>query len=158
MASAAFEIEHHRQAARRAVPSVRVVQGGGYRLRRAKEIARQAATVLVVALILGLITAIVASQARITELSGEIDAKNSELSEARTTYDYLTSQMDEIANMSNLGAVAEKQLGLVKSDPSQITYVQVENESVIEHNESEAAKLLDGLRTAALSLIGNFDP
>lgn len=157
MASAAFEIEHRRPAARR-VPSVRVVQGGGYRMRRAREVARQAAMVLVVALILGLITAIVASQARITELSGEIDAKNSELSEAKTTYDYLTSQMDEIANMSNLGTVAENRLGLVKSDPSQITYMQVENESVIEHNESDAAKLLDGLRTAALSLIGNFDP
>lgn len=127
-------------------------------MRRAREVARQAAMVLVVALILGLITAIVASQARITELSGEIDAKNSELSEAKTTYDYLTSQMDEIANMSNLGTVAENRLGLVKSDPSQITYMQVENESVIEHNESDAAKLLDGLRTAALSLIGNFDP
>ena len=66
--------------------------------------------------------------------------------------------MDEIANMSNLGVVAEKQLGLVKSDPSQITYIQLENESVIERSESEAAKLLDDLRTAALSLIGNFDP
>ena len=60
--------------------------------------------------------------------------------------------------MSNLGVVAEKQLGLVKSDPSQITYIQLENESVIERSESEAAKLLDDLRTAALSLIGNFDP
>ncbi len=127
-------------------------------MRRAREMARQAAVVLVVALLLGLITAIVASQARITELSGEIDAKNTELTEAHTTFDYLTSQMDEIANMSNLGVVAEKQLGLVKSDPSQITYIQLENESVIERSESEAAKLLDDLRTAALSLIGNFDP
>ena len=155
MASAAFQIEHRRPAARRAAPQVRVVQGGRYRMRRAREMARQAAVVLVVAL---LITAIVASQARITELSGEIDAKNTELTEARTTFDYLTSQMDEIANMSNLGVVAEKQLGLVKSDPSQITYIQLENESVIERSESEAAKLLDDLRTAALSLIGNFDP
>lgn len=158
MASAAFQIEHRRPAARRAAPQVRVVQGGRYRMRRAREMARQAVVVLVVALLLGLITAIVASQARITELSGEIDAKNTELTEARTTFDYLTSQMDEIANMSNLGVVAEKQLGLVKSDPSQITYIQLENESVIERSESEAAKLLDDLRTAALSLIGNFDP
>ena len=68
MASAAFQIEHRRPAARRAAPQVRVVQGGRYRMRRAREMARQAAVVLVVALLLGLITAIVASQARITEL------------------------------------------------------------------------------------------
>ena len=59
MASAAFQIEHRRPAARRAAPQVRVVQGGRYRMRRAREMARQAAVVLVVALLLGLITAIV---------------------------------------------------------------------------------------------------
>ena len=110
MVSAAVQLDH-RVVPRRAAPRLRVVRGGRYTLNRAGALARQAAVVLVVALVLGLVTAIVASQARLTELTGEIDAKRADLAEAQTTYDYLTSQMDEIANMSNLGTVAEKQLG-----------------------------------------------
>ena len=66
--------------------------------------------------------------------------------------------MDEIANMSNLGTVAEKQLGLVKTDPSQITYLRIESEGVIERSESQTGKALEDLRTAALSLLDSFDP
>ena len=154
MASAAVQLDH-RVAPHRAAPRLRVVRGGRYTLNRAGALARQAA---VVALVLGLVTAIVASQARLTELTGEIDAKRADLAEAQTTYDYLTSQMDEIANMSNLGTVAEKQLGLVKTDPSQITYLRIESEGVIERSESQTGKALEDLRTAALSLLDSFDP
>ena len=157
MASAAVQLDH-RVAPHRAAPRLRVVRGGRYTLNRAGALARQAAVVLVVALVLGLVTAIVASQARLTELTGEIDAKRADLAEAQTTYDYLTSQMDEIANMSNLGTVAEKQLGLVKADPSQITYLRIESEGVIERSESQTGKALEDLRTAALSLLDSFDP
>ena len=68
MASAAVQLDH-RVAPRRAAPRLRVVRGGRYTLNRAGALARQAAVVLVVALVLGLVTAIVASQARLTELT-----------------------------------------------------------------------------------------
>ncbi len=157
MASAAFQLEPRRAAAQRA-PGLRIVRGGRYKLARARQMARQAAIAAAAVLVLVLVTAIVNSQARLTELTGDIDAARAELSTAQSTYDYLTAQMDEIANMSNLGTVAEKRLGLVQTDPSQITYLRLENESVIERSESSAGKLLDGLRTAALSLLGSFDP
>ena len=117
MASAAVQLDH-RVAPRRAAPRLRVVRGGRYTLNRAGALARQAAVVLVVALVLGLVTAIVASQARLTELTGEIDAKRADLAEAQTTYDYLTSQMDEIANMSNLGTVAKSSSAWSRPTPA----------------------------------------
>ena len=58
----------------------------------------------------------------------------------------------------SLQQVAEGELGLVPADPSQITYVQLENESVIEKKSGTAQVLLDDVRTAALNLLGSLDP
>ena len=158
MTSAAFEPTRHTAQPRPSAPRRRVVRGGRYTLGRAKTIMQQAGMVLLVALMLALVTAIVASQARLTELSGEIDATRSDLATAQTTYDYLSSQMDKIANMSNLETVAETRLGLVKADPSQITYVRLEDQSVIETVEDGAAKLVEDVRTAALDLLSSLKP
>ena len=57
MASAAVQLDH-RVAPHRAAPRLRVVRGGRYTLNRAGALARQAAVVLVVALVLGLVTAL----------------------------------------------------------------------------------------------------
>ena len=158
MTSAAFEPTRHTAQPRPSAPRLRVVRGGRYTLGRAKTIMQQAGMVLLVALMLALVTAIVASQARLTELSGEIDATRNDLATAQITYDYLSSQMDKIANMSNLETVAETRLGLVKADPSQITYVQLEDQSVIQKTTSSAELLLSDVRTAALNLLGSLNP
>ncbi len=156
MTSAAYQM-NNAQYVRRA-PRVRVVRGGRFRLERAKDAMRQAASVMAVAVILALITAIVASQAKLTELSGEIDATRSDLVTAQTTYEYLSGKMDEISNSANIDEAAQNRLGLVKTDPSQVTYIRLEDESVIEKNGSQTDEILDELYTAALSLIGSFEP
>ena len=156
MTSAAYQM-NNAQYVRRA-PRVRVVRGGRFRLERAKDAMRQAVSVMAVAVILALITAIVASQAKLTELSGEIDATRSDLVTAQTTYEYLSGKMDEISNSANIDEAAQNRLGLVKTDPSQVTYIRLEDESVIEKNGSQADEILDELYTAALSLIGSFEP
>lgn len=156
MTSAAYQI-NNTQYVRRA-PRVRVVRGGRFRLGRAKDVLRQMASVLVVAVLLALITAIVASQAKLTELSGEIDATRSDLADAQTTYEYLSGKMDEISNSANIDEVAQNRLGLVKTDPSQVTYIRLDDESIIEKTSSKTDEILDELYTAALSLIGSFEP
>ncbi len=156
MTSAAYQI-NNTQYIRRA-PRVRVVRGGRFRLGRAKDVLHQMASVLVVAVLLALITAIVASQAKLTELSGEIDATRSDLADAQTTYEYLSGKMDEISNSANIDEVAQNRLGLVKTDPSQVTYIRLDDESIIEKTGSKTDEILDELYTAALSLIGSFEP
>lgn len=156
MTTAAYKIE--RTAPVRRTPRVRVVRGGRFALSRARDLARQVASVVGIAVLLGLITAIVASQAKLTELCGEIDATRADLSTATTRYDYLSTKMDEISNAANIDEVAQTRLGLVKTDPSQINYIRLDDESIIQKSDSEAARLMEGLYTAALSLIGNFDP
>ena len=157
MASAAVQLDH-RVAPHRAAPRLRVVRGGAIRSTAPVRWRARRPSCSLWRWCWALSRPLSPARPRLTELTGEIDAKHADLAEAQTTYDYLTSQMDEIANMSNLGTVAEKQLGLVKTDPSQITYLRIESEGVIERSESQTGKALEDLRTAALSLLDSFDP
>lgn len=160
MASAAAEIptNNHSGSGSSRTLRVRVVKGGRYGLSKARQFARTAGTVLVIAIFFGLFASIVASQARITQLSGEIDAARSELTNAQSYNDYLSTTMDQITNSTSVQQEAEDRLGLVKMDPSQVTYVRLEDESVIERAAGTADKFFAGIKTAALSLLGSFDP
>ena len=154
MASTAAEISTNNHSGSARTPRVRVVKGGRYGLSKARQFARTAGTVLVIAIFFGLF----ASQARITQLSGEIDDAKSELTNAQSYNDYLSTTMDQITNSTSVQQEAEDRLGLVKMDPSQVTYVRLENESVIERAAGTADKFFAGIKTAALSLLGSFDP
>ncbi len=139
-------------------PRVQVVRGGRHGLNRARQLAASTVLVLAAALLLGLIVSVVYSQAKITELNGQINAAKSDLAAAQSDYDYLASQMSAITSRTSLQQVAEGELGLVPADPSQVTYVELETESVIEKTGSDAAQALSDVGTAALSLLGSLDP
>lgn len=139
-------------------PRVRVVRGGRHGLNRVRRLAASMLQVLAVALLLGLIVSVVYSQAKITELNGQINETRTQLTAAQSEYDYLSTQMNNITSRTSLQQVAEGELGLVPADPSQITYVQLESESVIQTQEGTAQLLLDDVRAAALSLLDSLDP
>ena len=107
---------------------------------------------------LGLVVSVVYSQAKITELNGQINDTKTQLTAAQSEYDYLATQMSNITSRASLQQVAEGQLGLVQVDPSQITYVQLEDQSVIAKTTSSAQLLLSDVRTAALNLLGSLNP
>lgn len=138
-------------------PRVRVVRGRS-RLDKLRQTVAALRSVLVAALILGLVVSLLYSQAIITELSGEIESTRQELTQEQSTYDYLSGRMDDITSTTNIQEIAEGKLGLVKADASQITYITMEDKSLIVRNESDLSRLLSGVKTAALSLIGNFNP
>lgn len=142
----------------RTQPKVQVVRGGRHGLNRARQLASSTLSVLAGALLLGLVVSVVYSQARITELNGEINDTKTKLTAAQSEYDYLSTQMSNITSRTNLQQVAEGQLGLVPLDPSQVTYVQLEDQSVIEKSTSSAELLLSDVRTAALDLLGSLNP
>lgn len=139
-------------------PQVRVVRGGNRGLQRARRFAQATMRILAAAILLGLVVSVLYSHAKLTELSGEINAVNTELTAAQSEYDYLSTKMSDITSRASLQEVAEGQLGLVKLDPSQITYVQLEDQSVIEKSTSSTGKLFAQVRTAALSLLNGLNP
>ena len=139
-------------------PEMRVVRGGKHGLNRARQFAAVALYVIAAALLLGLIFSVVHSQARITELNGQINDTRTDLTAAQSEYDDLSTKMSDITSRASLQDVAEGQLGLVKADQSQITYIQLEEQSVIEKTGSDAGRVLVGIRTAALNLLDSFNP
>ena len=139
-------------------PEMRVVRGGKHGLNRARQFAAVALYVIAAALLLGLIFSVVHSQARITELNGQINDTRTDLTAAQSEYDYLSTKMSDITSRASLQDVAEGQLGLVKADQSQITYIHLKEQSVIEKTGSDAGRVLVGIRTAALNLLDSFNP
>ena len=137
-------------------PEMRVVRGGKHGLNRARQFV--ALHVIAAALLLGMIFSVVHSQARITELNGQINDTRTDLTAAQSEYDYLSTKMSDITSRASLQDVAEGQLGLVKAEQSQITYIQLEEQSVIEKTGSDAGRVLVGIRTAALNLLDSFNP
>ena len=120
-------------------PQVRAVRGGNHGLNRVRHVMRTAVIVLM-------------------ELNAQVDEVSVQLAEAQSEYDYLNTRMNDITSRASLQQVAEGELGLVKADPSQITYVQLEDQSIIERNTGAAGRLLDEVRTAALSLLDSLNP
>ena len=135
-----------------------MVRGGKHGLNRARQFASVMLHVIAAALLLGLIFSVVHSQARITELNGQINDTRTDLTAAQSEYDYLSTKMSDITSRASLQDVAEGQLGLVKADQSQITYIQLEEQSIIEKTGSDAGRFLAGIRTAALNLLDSFNP
>lgn len=145
-----------RRAAR--TPQIKVVRGGRHGLGRARHLAQLVLQVLAVALVLGLIVSVVYSQAKITELNAKINETRAELTAAESQHDYLSAKMSGITSRASVQEVAEGELNMVKADPSQITCINLEDESVIETAPGSAQRLFDGVRTAALSLLGSLNP
>lgn len=139
-------------------PQVKVVRGGNRGLNRARRFAQATLRTLALAIVLGLVVSVLYSHAKLTELSGQINEVNTQLAAAQSEYDYLSTKMSDITSRASLQEVAEGQLGLVKLDPSQITYVQLEDQSIIEKSSSSAVRLLDKVRAAALNLLDGLNP
>ena len=137
-------------------PQVRAVRGGNHGLNRVRHVMRTAVIVLILAVFGGLAISSLMSGATLMELNAQVDEVSVQLAEAQS--DYLNTRMNDITSRASLQQVAEGELGLVKADPSQITYVQLEDQSIIERNTGAAGRLLDEVRTAALSLLDSLNP
>ena len=139
-------------------PQVRAVRGGNHGLNRVRHVMRTAVIVLIFAVFGGLAISSLMSGATLMELNAQVDEVSVQLAEAQSEYDYLNTRMNDITSRASLQQVAEGELGLVKAAPSQITYVQLEDQSIIERNTGAAGRLLDEVRTAALSLLDSLNP
>ena len=107
---------------------------------------------------LALVCAVIYSHVQLTELTGEIQDARAELTAANSWNSYWSNTLDSKTNLRTVEEAATTRLGMIKADPSQITYIRLEDESVIEKSAGSTGKLLESLKAAALSLIGSFDP
>ena len=148
MGQAAYNFEQFQQ------PQVRrefkAVQGGKKtaRMEALKRFRVTAASLVLVGMVVGLLSC----NARLTELSGDIQAAQRDLTTSQSTYDYLEGQLEGISTMKNVEEIAVDQLGMTKMDSSQVTYITLENQNSIVCAENGMERFFSGIQAAALSL------
>ncbi len=155
MAEVAYDLEIFEGRRQQRPPRVRAVKG---KKPEAKVQHRRFAAAGLVVLMITLVCGLITSQARITELTGQIQSANQRLVNAQSEYNYLSGVLDSKTGQRNVEEIATTQLGLMKLDRSQITYFSLENDTAIRRPESAAERITEFLNTSVLSLADYLNP
>ena len=137
-------------------PRIKVREGG--KTQQVQHRVQMTINAAVGVVLVALACALIYSQVTITELTGEMMHTEEQLTAARSEYDYLASELDRKTSVKNVEEIAETQLGLVKMDKSQISYITLEEESVITVPQSGLRQRLDQLQQHLLSIIDQLGP
>ena len=103
---------------------------------------------------LALVCAVIYSHVQLTELT---DAQ-AELTVANSWNSYWNNTLDSKTNLRTVEEAATTRLGMIKADPSQITYIKLDETSTVDRPASGLQKLAGMLHAGALSLVGSLDP
>ena len=141
-----------RQAAQpqRSIP-LRVKKGGKRRLSPLQAAMRHAVQLVGLALMAGFAVSLLWSEAQLVELNDQIQDAKAMLVSEQSQYTYYTSTLNSQTSITSIEEAASR-LGLMKIDPSQITYVRLNNASVLLRSESAVRRWTDLLHQGALTL------
>ena len=107
---------------------------------------------------LALVCAVIYSHVQLTELTGKIQAARAELTQVNSWNSYWNSTLESKSNLRMVEEVATTRMGMIKADPSQITYIKLDETSTVDRPASGLQKLAGMLHAGALSLVGSLDP
>lgn len=143
----AFEVSEKPQ------PQLRAVKGGKHARRvRWAQTRMVFCGIIFVALVCGLLY----SNVQKNELTTDIQTAQNALAEAMSENDYLRSELESTTGMRNVEELASGELGLMKVDNSQITYVNLESESVIVTAENGIQRFFSGLQAGLMRIWRNL--
>lgn len=111
-----------------------------------------------VAIIFSLAWGVLYSRAQLTELTAEISAVETDLSDAKSEYDYLNLQLESKTDLDTVENYALTQLGLVKMEASQVTYLTLEDEDKVVKPESEVKTFFDNFSAGFMNLMEYLAP
>ena len=140
-----------------AAPKLRAVAGGKPGTTSRQNHARNVWVVLMAAVMLALMILLLQSKATLTELNTQVREVQREITDAKSENNYLNSELGERTGMERIEDIA-KQQGLMKIDDSQITYVRLEENSVITGGESEVSKVAAFFQSGLPSILDMLDP
>ena len=138
-------------------PNLRVEQGGKAAISPLRAMMQHGVQILALGLLAGLSVALLFSEARIVELSGEIREAKASLVSAQSQNDYYTTTLNVQSSISSVEDVAGR-LGLMKIDDSQITYIRLDDRSVLTRRASAVEKWTDTLQAGVSSLLRTIEP
>ena len=135
------------------------ITGGYYRekLPPLRALMQHGIQILALGVLAGLSVALLFSEARIVELSGDIRQAKADLISAQSQNDYYTTTLNVQSSISSVEDVAGR-LGLMKIDDSQITYIRLDDRSVLTRRETAVEKWTDTLQAGVSSLLRTIEP
>ena len=156
MGQAAYDMtEVRRRRAPQAQPKVplRVEKGGKKRLNPARAAMQHALQLVGAALLVGFAVSLLWSEAQLVELNDQIQDAKAQLVSEQSQYTYYNSTLNSKTNIASVEETAGR-LGLMKVDPSQITYIRLGESGALVRRESTVRQWTDFLYTGAVNILG----
>ena len=134
---------------------LRVEKGGKPRLNPVRA-AMQHALQLLSALLVGFAVSLLWSESQLVELNSKIQNAKAELVSEQSQYTYYNSALNNRTNITSVEETATR-LGLMKIDQSQITYIRLDEGSVLVRKESAVRQWTDLLHDGAMMVMGRVN-
>ena len=136
---------------------LRVEKGGKKRLNPVRAAMQHALQLISVALLVGFAVSLLWSEAQLVELNSQIQSAKADLVSAQSQYTYYNSALNSRTNITSVEETASR-LGLMKIDQSQITYIRLDEGSVLVRKESVVRQWSDLLHDGAMTILASVHP
>ena len=156
MGQAAYDMTEVRRRkapqTQRKVP-LRVEKGGKPRLNPVRAAMQHVLQLVSAALLVGFAVSLLWSESQLVELNDQIQDAKAQLVSEQSQYTYYNSALNNRTNITSVEETASR-LGLMKIDQSQITYIRLDEGSVLVRKESAVRQWTDLLHDGAMMIVG----
>ena len=112
--------------------------------------------VATVTFVLSLVVSVLVSQATATMLMGDIQVQKDELTELQSEYDYLNNELAMKANITEIEEYAQNQLGLVKMERGQVSYVAQDDQDTVTRSKTGFSRVTQWISDMASAVAEYF--
>ena len=133
--------------------ALRVEKGGKRRLSPFQAAMQHGLQLISMALLAGFAVSLLWSEAQLVELNAKIQKTKADLVSEQSQYTYYNSTLNSKTNIASVEETAGR-LGLMKVDPSQITYIRLGESGALVRRESTVRQWTDFLYTGAVNILG----
>ena len=160
MGQAAYDMTEVRRRkapqTQRKVP-LRVEKGGKPRLNPVRAAMQHVLQLVSAALLVGFAVSLLWSESQLVELNDQIQDAKAQLVSEQSQYTYYNSALNNRTNITSVEETASR-LGLMKIDQSQITYIRLDQGSVLVRKESAVHQWTDFLHDGAMTVFAAVHP
>ena len=136
--------------------NLRVAKGGKRRLTPLQAAVHNAMNLVAAALLVGFAISLLWSESQLVELNDQIQDAKAQLVSEQSQYTYYNSALNNRTNITSVEETASR-LGLMKIDQSQITYIRLDEGSVLVRKESAVRQWTDLLHDGAMMIVGRVN-
>ena len=132
---------------------LRVEKGGKRRLNPLQAAVQNAMHLVEAALLVGFAISLLWSESRLVELNDQIQDAKAQLVSEQSQYTYYNSTLNSKTNITSVEEAASR-LGLMKIDPSQITYIRLNESGALERQQSPVRQWTSFIYNGAVTILG----